>query len=251
MISERQVAAGFRSLWSDVLPLLTPGFVHLFNEAYCEKMSDKGGEPLPEVPSGKETDPTLVSEFAFHLVRIAHQRQVDMAGLAKNDVLIAEAEAQALTLIREYEGAIAERVQALSVEERREGLLLVERYMLFVSSLGDEAIEFSPSLRGVGFVDACAGDVSIGASLFEVKTVTRNIGGRDIRQLLVYLALQAATGQRRWSEGGFFNPRRARVYRFSVDRMLPLISGGRLATEVFDEMVNYFCSRDIELDSMF
>jgi hypothetical protein len=94
-------------------------------------------------------------------------------------------------------------------------------------------------------------DLSIGKTLFEVKTVERNIASKDLRQLLVYLALQSATGEKRWSQGGFFNPRRGLVYEFSIDKIIPLISGGRLASEVFQDMVQFFGTRDIQIDSAF
>ena len=251
MISERQVAKGFQGLWSEVLPLLTPHFVHLFNEAYRTPLTDAVGEDSPEVPSGDDTDPAVVSEFAFRLVRLARQRGVRLSDVAQDEQLIADAQSEALALIREYERPKGGPPETLNASERSESLLLVHNYEIFLSSHAEEAIEFSPSIPGAGFVDSCAGDVSAGTSLFEVKTVKRNIAGKDIRQLLVYLALQAATGRRRWSDAGFFNPRRAHVYEFSVDKMIPLISGGRLASEVFEQMVEYFCTRDTQLDSAF
>lgn len=59
------------------------------------------------------------------------------------------------------------------------------------------------------------------------------------------------TGARRWSQAGFFNPRKGLIYQFEIDKIIPLMSGGRLTSEVFQEMVEYFCARDIQLDSKF
>jgi len=251
MISERQVAKGFQALWGEVVPLLTPHFVHLFNEAYCEPLTDVAGATAPGIPSRDDTDPAVVSELAFHLVRLAHDFQIPMSEICNDEKLVRDAESAALALIQTYERPTGSLPQGVNASERSESLLLVANYELFLLRRNDEEIEFRPRIPGAGFVDACAGDVSIGRSLFEVKTVSRNIAGKDIRQLLVYLALQAATGDRRWPDAGFFNPRRARVYEFSVDKIIPLISGGRLATEVFQEMVDYFCARDTHLDSSF
>jgi len=93
--------------------------------------------------------------------------------------------------------------------------------------------------------------MSIGESLFEVKTVDRNLAGKDIRQLLVYLALQAATGDRKWRSGGLFNPRRARYYQFYVDELVPKMSGGNSAAEVLREIVEFLSTRDIQVDATF
>ena len=109
---------------------------------------------------------------------------------------------------------------------------------------------FLPRIPGCGFVNECAADLVIGDCLFEVKTVERNIAGKDIRQLLVYLALQSATDKKVWRDAGFFNPRRRVSYRSSVDKMIPLISGGRVASEVFRDMVELFCTRNMQYDSV-
>lgn len=251
MISERQVARGFGALWSEVLPLLTPHFVHLFNEAYRKPLTNAAGKRASVVPSGDDSDPAVVAECAFHLVRLAQKRAIPLSDVANDEQLIADAESYALTLIQEYESPKDDPPRGLNASERIESLLLVQNYELFLSSRTPQVIEFGPSIPGAGFVDTCIGDVSVGDTLFEVKTVSRSIAGKDIRQLLVYLALQTATGQKRWSRAGFFNPRRASVYEFSVDKMIPHMSGGRLASEVFEHMVEHFCARDIQLDSAF
>src|SRR5687767_1115096 len=61
-----------------------------------------------------------------------------------------------------------------------------ERYIFY---------EFTPKIRGAGVLSECAADISTGPPLFEVKTAESKIARKDIRQLIVYLALQAATGR--------------------------------------------------------
>ncbi|HEX7722761.1 MAG TPA: hypothetical protein VF397_11430 [Pyrinomonadaceae bacterium] len=94
-------------------------------------------------------------------------------------------------------------------------------------------------------------DISIGRALFEVKTVDRNLASKDIRQLIVYLALQAATGERIWSVGGFFNPRKAEYHEFVVDELIAQVSGGRSSSEVYHALVDFVCSWDLQLDTAF
>ena len=251
MISERQLVGGFQQLWGEVLPLLTPHFVHVFNEAYRQPLKKADGTPVPAVPNGVATDPSLVAEYAFHLVRLAHEYSIPLSDIGQNKELLSEAGANALALIREYESHEGKAPETLNSGELAESLLLVNNYERFLLGRAEEVIEFSPHIPGAGFVDACNGDLSVSNALFEVKTVNRNIAGKDLRQLLVYLALQAATGTRRWSEAGLFNPRRALVYEFSIDKVIPIMSGGRWSTEVFELMVEYFGRRDIQLDSAF
>jgi hypothetical protein len=48
--------------------------------------------------------------------------------------------------------------------------------------------EFIPKIRGAGFLSECEADISIGPSLFEVKTAESKRAGKDISQLIVYLS---------------------------------------------------------------
>src|SRR5881275_1020467 len=66
-------------------------------------------------------------------------------------------------------------------------------------STGNSAIEFCPVFAGAGFLDSSAGDLAIANCLIEVKTTVRKPAGKDIRQLIVYAALDANTEERRWS----------------------------------------------------
>ena len=254
MISERQLSRGFHQFWREVTPMLSPHFVTLFNEAYERAIERPDGTRTPAVASQGVTDRSIVAEYSFQIVKTAYRQSVPLSDVCGCPTLLSEAEQIALMLIQEYEGANLHFRSALTETERAEAALLVRNYDDFLSYLTkcrDLLIEFTPQIRGSGFLSSCVADLSISETLFEVKTVDRNIAGKDIRQLLVYLALQSATGTRRWSHAGFFNPRRATFYKFSIDRVIPLLSGGRLASEVFMEMIEYFGTRDLQLDSTF
>ena len=121
----------------------------------------------------------------------------------------------------------------------------------FEQRCGGENIEFGPVIPGAGFLAECRADISVGATLFEVKTVNRNLAGKDIRQLFIYLALQNATGQRRWKAAGFFNPRRAIYHEFLVVDLIERISGGRSSSEIFQDFIDFVSVRDIQFDTVF
>jgi hypothetical protein len=112
-------------------------------------------------------------------------------------------------------------------------------------------VTFAPLVAGAGIVDSCEADVSAGECLWEVKAVRRNIAGKDIRQLLVYLALNSASGQSNWTHAGIFNPRMCRYYKFKVEHFVGLLSGGKSACDVFHEMIAYFSTREIQIDTKF
>ena len=56
---------GFQQLWGEVLPLLTPHFVHVFNEAYRQPLKKADGTPACAVPNGVGTDPSLLQNMRF------------------------------------------------------------------------------------------------------------------------------------------------------------------------------------------
>jgi hypothetical protein len=83
-----------------------------------------------------------------------------------------------------------------------------------------------------------------------VKTVSRPFQSRDLRQLLVYLALQSATGESRWDYGGLLNPRLSLFCTFSVDWLVTRLSGGRPPKVVFTDFVQAL-ARDFVHDRRF
>jgi hypothetical protein len=111
-------------------------------------------------------------------------------------------------------------------------------------------VTFSPAVRGNGILNSCFADLGVGKTLFEVKTVSRPFQSKDLRQLLVYLALESAAGEPRWEYGGFLNPRLSIFCTFSVDWLVSRLSGGRPSKAVFTDFVQAL-ARDFVQDRRF
>lgn len=253
VISERRLASGFHGFWDELLPLLTPTFVRLFNEAYRKPLNEVRGISTTAVPLGQETIRNdFVAEAAFHLARVSYQEKLELLAII-NDVNLRQNIVAATTkLIDDYEGDKTSESAPLSQPEWQEAQALAKNYEIFLHLFDNNVpIEFIPIIRGAGFLGSCQADLSIGQTLYEVKTVNRNIASKDIRQLILYLALQAATGDRRWKNAGLFNPRRAVYYEFGIDHFIFHTSGGRSTTEVFQDIVDFLSSRDTQLDTAF
>jgi hypothetical protein len=102
----------------------------------------------------------------------------------------------------------------------------------------------SPKFRGCGFVDACAGDLLIGDELIEIKAGDRAFRSTDIKQLLVYCALNSSYEQFQIRQVGCANPRRGTF--FSIDlNMLSLELASKPAAELLFEIVYFISSGDI------
>ena len=253
MISERTFARSFSGFWTELLPLLTPPFVHMINEGFKKRLTDDFGFPLEAVEKqATSRDSSAIAEFAFFLMKVAFEKGLRVEQAFQNEALRSSVEQKAVTAIDRYESPSGPVTTSLMQVEQEEALSLAYNYERFFSQRpANGMVEFSPEIPGAGFIAPCRADISIGHALFEVKSVSRNLAGKDIRQLIVYLALQAATGERRWNNAGFFNPRRALYQEFEIDDLIPRMSGGRSSVEVFQELVDFVCARDIQIDTAF
>ncbi|MFA6008032.1 MAG: hypothetical protein WCW53_14460 [Syntrophales bacterium] len=253
MITERAFAASFPDFWQELLPLLTPSCVHLLNVGHEEHLRSSSHQELEPVEDSHETrEVAIVSEFAFHLARLAFSHGYSIHDAFNNDSVKNEAQIAAFNLINRYEGRIVLPDGSLNAAELEEGLQLAIRYETFASTQGGtKNFIFHSPIKGCGFLSGCAADIMIGDYLVEVKTVKRTLAGKDIRQLVVYLALGSVSHHAPWQYAGFFNPRRSTFHKFRVDELISLMSGGKSAVDVYADLLDFTCSSDVQLDSVF
>lgn len=252
MISERAFAKSFNSFWQELVPLLTPRFVALFNEAYQIGLLDKTGNPLEAVPIELGTRADIVAEFAFWGARLLHDSGRDADSLLENPEIVQEASRMAFEVVQKYEGVKPAVIGPLLPTELYQGQSLTKNYAsLYHAYQPTTCIEFSPQFQGCGFLNAAEGDLGINGTLVEVKTTTRKVSGNDLRQLITYLALDAGAGRQRWSHVAVFNPRRGTFHRAEVDALLLRISGGRPRVDVLGEVVEFLQATDLVNDQTF
>jgi len=253
MISERTFARSFTNFWTELLPLLTPNFVHIINNGYKVLLTNKFGEPIEPIEKNEKVrKPAVIAEFAFYIAQLSILERTEIHDVIKEKIYIEKAEQYAYKEVKRYEGANFDFSLPFIKEEIEEGLDIALNYERFFEvKNGKQNIEFGPKIKGAGFLSECKADISIGNTLYEVKTVDRNIAGKDIRQLIIYLALQNNTGNRRWKYAGFFNPRQSIYHEFNVDEIINRMSGGKSSLEVFQDLIDFVSLRDIQIDSSF
>ncbi|WP_155987700.1 hypothetical protein [Thioalkalivibrio sp. ALE28] len=193
----------------------------------------------------------LVAEFAYCAAEASYSSGLTVNALSKDDNRVKELYEKAVQFLSRYQSD--DDSILLNPVELDEGFRLAEQYHYFFDHLGPRhpTLEFRPKIKGAGFLGNCFADLSAGDTLYEVKTISRNISGRDIRQLLIYLGLRYASNEPQWEFAGFFNPRRALHYRFSVEHLIFRTSGGKSKAEVFDRLLRFLDARGIELDTPF
>ena len=253
MISERTFVNSFEDFWRELLPLLTPSFVHFIGSAHEKKLLDDDGSALPIVSSKENySDSAVISEFAYHLAAAASSSALSVADAYQNRDIVLNAESKAFELISEYKGKRPLPSTALKITEREEGLELAQRYEAFIYQVGDpKAVQFVVPICGAGIINACNMDMLFSDFLVEVKTVKRSLAGKDIRQLVTYMALFWKSKGSLRQYVGFFNPRRSTYHKFKSSDFIEKMSGGKSTVEVFAELINFVCSSDVQLESTF
>lgn len=248
MITEKIIAKAFNGLWEETLPLLTPNFVRLFNEANSEDLTKCLGSKFQYTPIGPNIEKhDLVAELSFQLAKVSNENSIAVFDLGLKSDYFEKAYRRSISFIKRYEGLGL----VLNEDELSESYKLAQQYEYFFLHINANQIEFLPKIIGSGFLGLCEADLSVDDTLYEVKTVSRNIAGRDIKQLLIYLALNHSSRARKWLHAGFFNPRKSIHYKFSIDHLVYRTSGGRSASEVFRDIIDFLATRGIEIDAIF
>ena len=245
MISERNLARGFESVWQSLFPMLTPGFMRTFNEHFVKDIDAKRTGAAERVPVNSDS-PDLVAELGIQIARRAIAADVPVERIAGDPTALERAWKSAQTLVSRYEGDAPELEEVpLPDEDGRDGTALARNLVAF-AGLIDHRARFAPSVPGAGLLSRCEADLALGDTLVEIKTVSRGFRSNDLRQLLVYHALDWTRGPR-WTKGCLVNPRRAVWADFEVAWLVARLSG-RPAADTFGDFVDAFAS-GIELET--
>jgi hypothetical protein len=236
MIDASTFASHYNSFWTSCAPTLEH-FVRRLNldgvERFCVPISEKKGS----------TRRALVAETAFRLLA-ARFNLARPSGYHKpiiDEILLAKAVAE--KILRNFDTEDGKPDAAFGQIEISE-LIETERNLFsFLLSRADAPL-FCPKFRGCGFVDSSEGDIRLGSTLFEVKTVDRPYRGADVRQLLTYCALASVNRSDLIERVGCINPRRGLFFEIDTETVCFEVSG-RQAGELFSVILDAISSGDI------
>ncbi len=246
MISERNLARAFESVWQSLFPMLTPAFMRTFNEDFLKPIDTRHTGMARAVPV-ESNSPDLVSEFGIQLARAVVEGNVLIEDVAEDPTVLSPAWNKAQAVVARYEGELPDLTEVPMFDvDRDEGLGLADNLVAFVGLI-DGTVQFSPSIPGANVLSQCEADLAVEDTLVEIKTVSRGFRSNDLRQLLVYLALDWVRGPQ-WRKGCLVNPRRAVWADFEVDWLVRRLSG-RPAADTFGDFIYAFAS-GVELETI-
>jgi len=128
-------------------------------------------------------------------------------------------------------------------QELYEAAMIANRLCLYFGGQPAEGeLILQPRFPGCGIIDECNGDVILGRTLYEVKAGARDFRQTDVRQVLIYAALNDASHAYDLSHIGLLNPREGVVFREEIERVAQAVSGGSAAS-LFTDIVEFLITQ--------
>lgn len=228
MISEKRFALSHVSFWRQLLPM---------SEEYVRTRNRSLGRFTPPLASFLPADTRgIVNELGFRLF-VASSSTGRFVGSLSEQVIdsCAQVALQHIRRMREYGRKPIQYPDSRQVEE---GIALAERLVDFFGRFTAFPLQPLPLLPGCGWIDDCEGDVLSGRTLFEVKAGQRSLRAIDLRQVLIYSALDFAAKMFGIVHICLVNPRTGLFFFEPVEQLCQNLAG-RSATDVLGEIVEY------------
>ena len=236
VIGARRFATVYGAFWQSIAPTCDL-FVRRINTYGYERWCG----PLEGPPDGARR--SLTAEYAFSQFSIRFDIRSGVISALSEKEIHTRAWQEAIERLSPYAEQGLNLGTQFSEEERADASELGRRLERFFARYQDR-VTTRPCFPGCGYVDISEGDVIVGSTLFEVKTVDRMIRSIDLRQLLTYAALNKSAGGFELNGIGLFNPRRGIVAEFSLDEVCLGVSGNT-AEVLLSEIIATISSGDM------
>jgi hypothetical protein len=239
MISEKQFANGFGGFWSECLPFLGPQLISEMNQARGVLISSDSRIVKPFNTGGDNSQNDFLAETAFELFANAVKTGKDVLTLAEDQRLLTDVANNSFSRLLGLKGYWRSIKQKFPKTAAEESIALAVRMEDFFANRPKERpIVMQPRFRGCGILDSCHGDVLAGSCLYESKMVDRNLRSADLRQLLIYCALNFQLHQFPIERVAVLNVRRGSVHEFTIDS-LARRAARKGAPEVFHQIEDF------------
>ncbi len=219
MISEKTFARGYSSFWTQNTPWLTD-YVSFLNKGSIERMF----KPMVSLDETKYRSINNSAAFIdFKQKRIGEELELSKIIEITSDNL--------KHLPRNgLETYILDEVNNSTIKEQSKRL---------ISTYSGKKLIFEPQFGGCGIIANCQGDLLYENVLCEIKAGERNIQSSDIKQLLVYCALNWLSDEKIEIEKiEIFNPRQGIYWNSTLINLMENIS--TLPMEDFFEEIGHF-----------
>lgn len=231
MISELSFARKFTAFWNQLLPGCE-SYVRLINQGLVERF----GEPID--CDKRLNNRALVNTVAFALFKKIANNEL------KSDVLVG------MDKTDSFKKIVKQEIDFLSKFSKQVDPQLpfqaseIKAIRIIATRLNDrfkkrKALVISPVFNGCGMLNVAEGDVWIDGTLVEVKSGERNFSVYDMRQLLIYCALNYQSNEKYIIDRlELFNPRVGISFSENLDE-ISMSMGSMSAEELSSEIINF------------
>ena len=115
----------------------------------------------------------------------------------------------------------------------------------FERELATELV-YQPTFRGCGIISDSFGDIIAGRTLYEIKTGDRPYRSVDLRQTLVYAALNYAARAYTITHLAILNPRLGTYLCFEVDNLTDQLAG-KSSPQLFGDIIHFISADTISV----
>lgn len=241
MISEKQFSEQFSGFWNQCLPLLTPQVIAQMNVNGTPMPDSRGfvAKPLDATEDSANND--LVADTGFGIFAAAMHAGKSVYSI-RDTALLKRVTQSAFERIKRLRGSEG-KAEMKHLRRMDDSMEIAVRLEDFFEKEGAGELVIQPHFKGCGILDSCYGDFFMGATLYELKCVERNLRSIDIRQVLGYCALNYQSRQFNINEVCVVNPRRGISFRFGVEPLAQKASGKNSA-ELFHQIGDFLMNFD-------
>jgi hypothetical protein len=237
MISERTFAVRYTSFWRQAFTV-GEEVVRTINRDLTQDFS--APRPQPD----REVRYDLISEISLRWfsARVVEGR---LSRRRPSESELERLAAEACAFVGRLRGSPAPELPPPSPTEVKEANALAKVLTAFVKlQASHEVIVPRPPFAGCGLLAACQGDLLIGQTLYEVKAVDGGFAQPDIRQLLIYCALNFAAPRYDIRRVGLINPREGTFFCSDLEVLVQNLSG-RGSSELFYEIMDFLSTERV------
>lgn len=233
MISVTRLSSSFTSFWQELLPT---------GDAFVRRMNlDKQRFCVPLDSKVQAARRALVNEMGFQMFKLSLGSGFSLDQTRYTTEELTQIYLQAWRSLQMSHWFRDSDASDLDEIERAETVEIARRLRHFFRELhSGKAPQLSVVFPGCGFVDNSEGDVLIEQTLYEIKAGDRSFRLIDIRQVLVYLAMNQSANYYDINKVGFLNPRLGVCYSLDVEELVVRVAGTS-SVELFSDIV-YFVS---------
>lgn len=231
MMSEHQFATGYSSFWREMTPM-ADAFMRAQN-----LMLDRFCGPLESTLDPRSR--SFINELGFRLFARYAPSHKEIESIKPADVS-KELIQEVINYVRRFSAVPNDSAGNISTHELHEAITLASRLFAHFKAILGEVI-FLPRFHGCGLMGECEGDLFVRSILYEVKAGDRSFRVTDLRQLLIYCALNRGKSAYPIERVALINPRVGVYWAARLDLVARQVSG-TTASQLLDGIVEFLAA---------